>query len=66
MGKPEDQIDVARILDEQRRVRQQETMGENLHLVAAAMQDRELDMRERRRRAEQMARNAMRRLRQKS
>ena len=65
MSKQEDHIDIARTLAEQRRMRQEADIEHNLHLVAAALQDRELSMRERRQRAELMARNALRRLRQK-
>ena len=66
MSKHKDQIDVARVLEQQRRAKQRQDMADNLHLVAAAIQNRELSMRERRQRAELMAKNALRRLREKN
>lgn len=66
MSKQNDHSDVARILAEQRRIRGEQELQTNLHLVAASLQDRELSMRERRQRAEMMARDAFRRLRSKS
>lgn len=66
MGHKEDHLDVSHVLDEKRRQQAEQDKQDNLHLVAAAMQDKRLSMHQRRQQAEKMVIQALRRLRHKS
>ena len=66
-AKPDPKIvDVAELLAQEHKHRIEKRTQENLQIVSAALTDPQMTMRQRRQRAEQMAIQAMRRLRQKN